>query len=121
VRPNTIAHSLAIGAPADGRYAIAAVRATGGRIEAATDDEIVEAIELLATTEGIFTEAAGGVTVACLRKLARTGAIEPDQVTVAYVTGMGLKTAEAVSGVVADPVRIQPTLKSFEQAVFVHA
>ncbi|HEV8338750.1 MAG TPA: threonine synthase [bacterium] len=121
VRPKTIAHSLAIGAPADGRYAIAAARATDGRIEAAAEDEIVEGIELLARTEGIFTETAGGVTVAVLRKLARIGAIDPDDVTVAYITGMGLKTQEALEGALPPSVRIAATLRSFEEAALVHA
>lgn len=121
VRPNTIAHSLAIGTPADGRYAIASVRSTGGRIEAVTDEEIVEGIELLAQTEGIFTETAGGVTVGVLRKLARSGAIDPSQVTVALITGMGLKTHEAVAGRLPATVRIKPTLRAFEDTVLAHA
>ncbi|MDQ7858891.1 MAG: threonine synthase [Armatimonadota bacterium] len=117
VRPNTIAHSLAIGTPADGRYAIAAARASGGRVAAVSDDEIVDAIGLLARTEGIFTETAGGVTVATLRALAAAGALDPDGVTVAYITGMGLKTANALAGMVAKPVRIRPSLRAFEAAV----
>lgn len=121
VRPKTIAHSLAIGAPADGRYAIAAARSSGGRIEAAAEDEIVAGIELLARTEGIFTETAGGVTVTVLKKLARIGAIDPDHVTVAYITGMGLKTQEALDGVLPASLRIAPTLRSFEEAVLATA
>ena len=119
VRPRTIAHSLAIGTPADGRYAIAAARASGGRVVAVTDDEIVDAIGLLARTEGIFTETAGGVTVATLRALAAAGALDPDGVTVAYITGMGLKTADAVAGAVAEPVRIRPSLRAFEETVLI--
>ena len=121
VRANTIAHSLAIGTPADGRYALAAVRSTGGRIEAVTDEEIVEGIELLAHTEGIFTEPAGGVTVAVLRKLVRSGAIDPEHTTIAYITGMGLKAQEAVAGRLPETVRIKPTLRAFESAVLAPA
>jgi len=121
VRANTIAHSLAIGTPADGRYALNAVRATGGRIEAVSDEEIVEGIELLARTEGIFTEPAGGVTVAVLRKLARSGAIDPEHTTVAYITGMGLKAQEAVVKRLPETVRIKPTLRAFENAVLAAA
>jgi threonine synthase len=117
VRPRTIAHSLAIGTPADGRYAIAAARASGGRVVAVSDDEIVDAIGLLARTEGIFTETAGGVTVATLRALAAAGALDPEGVTVAYITGMGLKTADAAAGAVAKPIRIRPSLRAFEEAV----
>jgi threonine synthase len=121
VRANTIAHSLAIGTPADGRYALGAVRTTGGRIEAVSDEEVVEGIELLARTEGIFTEPAGGVTVAVLRKLARSGAIDPEHTTVAYITGMGLKAQEAVVKRLPETVRIKPTLRAFESAVLVPA
>ncbi|MDR7486651.1 MAG: threonine synthase [Armatimonadota bacterium] len=121
VRPQTIAHSLAIGTPADGRYAIAAVRGSGGQIEAVTDDEILEGMTLLARTEGIFTETAGGVTVATLKKLAASGAVDPDGVTVACITGMGLKTQEAAAGAVAASVRIRPTLRAFEQAALAGA
>lgn len=120
VRPQTIAHSLAIGAPADGRYAIAAVRSSGGAIGAVTDEEIVQGIELLARTEGIFTETAGGVTIAVLKNLAAAGAIQADGVTVAYITGMGLKTQEAVANVLPPTVRIRPTLRAFEEAVLAH-
>ncbi|MGH2376830.1 MAG: threonine synthase, partial [bacterium] len=121
VRPQTIAHSLAIGTPADGRYAIAAVRSSGGRIDAVSDEEVVDGIALLAQTEGIFTEPAGGVTVAVLRSLAAAGAIDPDGTTVAYITGMGLKTLDAVSTTVPASVRIRPTLREFEEAVLVHS
>ncbi len=121
VRPQTIAHSLAIGAPADGRYAIAAVRATGGAVDDADDAEIVEGVKLLAETEGIFTETAGGVTVAVLRKLAAAGALDPQGPTVAYITGMGLKTVEALTDVIPAAVRIRPTLRAFEEAVLARA
>ncbi|MDR7555794.1 MAG: threonine synthase [Armatimonadota bacterium] len=117
VVPRTIAQSLAIGTPADGRYAIAAVRASGGRIDDATDEEIVEGIRLLAECEGIFTETAGGVTIAVLRKLAAAGALDPDGVTVACITGMGLKTADHLAGALAAPVRVRPSLRAFEAAV----
>ncbi|TMM19321.1 MAG: threonine synthase, partial [Actinobacteria bacterium] len=95
VRPETIAKSLAIGNPADGWYALDAVRSTGGALEAVTDDEIVEGIGLLARTEGIFAETAGGVTVATLAKLAAAGVVRSDERVVAYVTGHGLKTVDA--------------------------
>lgn len=121
VRPQTIAHSLAIGTPADGRYAIAAVRSSGGRIDAVTDEDVVDGIALLAQTEGIFTEPAGGVTVAVLRSLAAAGAIDPAGTTVAYITGMGLKTLDAVSTTVPVSARIRPTLRAFEEAVLVQS
>ena len=92
--PTTIAHSLAIGNPADGYHAVKIAQDTGGIIESVTDEEVVEAIKLLASTEGVFTEPAGGVTIATLKKLAESGQIAPDEVTVAYVTGNGLKAQE---------------------------
>lgn len=117
VRPETIAKSLAIGNPADGYYCLKIITESGGSCEAATDDEIVEGIKLLARTEGIFTETAGGVTIACLKKLAVAGKIRPDEVTVAYITGNGLKTQEAVVDHLVRPVRIAPTIESFEAAL----
>jgi threonine synthase len=117
VVPNTIAKSLSIGNPADGYYALKVVRNTGGAIEAVTDAEIVEGIQLLARTEGIFTETAGGVTIAVLKRLAETGVIHPDELTVAYVTGNGLKTQEAVAGHLEQPITIAPTLADFEEAL----
>ncbi|MBV9011415.1 MAG: threonine synthase [Pseudonocardiales bacterium] len=96
VRPDTIARSLAIGAPADGPYALDTVRRTGGAIEDATDEEVVEGIRLLARTEGIFAETAGGVTVACAKKLVEDGRLDPDAETVLLITGDGLKTLDAV-------------------------
>jgi threonine synthase len=117
VLPNTIAKSLSIGNPADGYYALKVVRNTGGAIEAVTDAEIVEGIQLLARTEGIFTETAGGVTIAVLKRLAETGVIHPDELTVAYVTGNGLKTQEAVAGHLEQPITIAPTLADFEAAL----
>ncbi len=117
VRPSTVAKSLAIGAPADGLYVLELARRTGGAVESVTDDETVEAIRLLAQTEGLFTEPAGGVTVGVLRKLAQAGVIGPDEVTVAYITGIGLKALEAVEQVVDAPISIKPTLASFEERV----
>ncbi|MDA8233679.1 MAG: threonine synthase [Clostridia bacterium] len=117
VKPNTIAKSLAIGNPADGYYALKVVKETGGYVEAVTDEEIVEGIRLLARTEGIFTETAGGVTIATLAKLARTGKIKPDELTVAYITGNGLKTQEAIEEALAAPSKIQPTLEAFEAVI----
>ena len=95
VRPDTVAKSLAIGAPADGGNALAVARRTGGGIAAVSDDEVIEAIGLLARTTGIFTETAGGVTVATLARLAREGALDPAGTTVALITGDGLKTPDA--------------------------
>lgn len=115
VKPKTIAKSLAIGNPADGYYALKTVKESGGAIEMVTDPEIVEGIKLLAETEGIFAETAGGVTVAVMRKLVKQGLIKKGEVTVAYITGHGLKTQEAVAGSVDSPVRIEPNLTSFEK------
>ena len=117
VRPNTIAKSLAIGAPADGAYVLDLARSTGGAVESVTDGEVVDAVRLLAQTEGLFTEPAGGVTIGVLRKLAASRAIGPDEVTVAYITGIGLKALEAVEEVVEPSVTIKPTLASFEERV----
>ena len=98
VKPDTIAKSLAIGNPADGPYALDVVRRTGGAIEDVSDDEVVEGIPLLARTEGIFAETAGGVTVATLRKLLAAGRSTPTAETVLLNTGDGLKTLDAVAG-----------------------
>jgi len=117
VKPKTIAKSLAIGNPADGYYALKTAQETGGTIESATDPEIVEGITLLAETEGIFAETAGGVTIAVLKKLAAQGKIRKGDLTVAYITGHGLKTQEAVLQAVGEPVRIQPNLTSFEEKI----
>ena len=116
VRPNTIAKSLAIGNPADGYYAFRIVQQTRGALEAVEDPEIVEGIRLLARTEGIFAETAGGVTVGVLKKLVLAGKIDPDEVVVAYITGNGFKTVDAVAEHVAPPLRVAPTLRSFEAA-----
>jgi threonine synthase len=114
VKPHTIAKSLAIGNPADGYYALQAIKASGGAAERVTDEEIVEGIKLLASTEGIFAETAGGVTIACLKKLVETGKIRPDETTVAYITGTGLKTQEALHGHLKEPRVIKPNLAAFE-------
>ena len=116
-QPRTIAKSLAIGNPADGYYAFKVVKDSGGAGEHATDEEIVEAMKLLAVTEGIFAETAGGVTVAATKKLVQQGAIGRDQVTVISVTGNGLKTQEAVAAQLRVPLHIKPSLKSFDEAL----
>ena len=113
MKPDTIAKSLAIGNPADGYYALKTAAESLGAMDAVTDDEIVESIKLLAQTEGIFAETAGGVTIGVLRKLVKQGLIQKDEVTVAYITGNGLKTQEAVVDSVGRPTRIQPSLKHF--------
>jgi threonine synthase len=116
VRPDTIAKSLAIGSPADGANAIKVAHRGGGRIEAVSDEEIVEAIGLLARTTGYFTETAGGVTIATLAKLARAGQIDPDGCTVAYLTGDGLKTPDAALEFVA-PQRIAADIDAVDAAL----
>ncbi len=116
VRPDTIARSLAIGNPADGANALAVARATGGSVTAVDDDEIVEAIGLLARTTGIFTETAGGVTIATLARLAREGALDPSASTVAYITGDGLKTPDAALAHVR-PIHVAADLDAVEDAL----
>src|SRR5215217_4982970 len=116
VKPDTIAKSLAIGNPADGPYAVELANATGGAIESVTDEEIVAGIRLLAETTGIFTETAGGVTTAVLEKLARAGAIDPDERVVAYITGDGLKTLGTVRDTFA-VTEIAPSVDEFEAAI----
>jgi threonine synthase len=115
--PDTIAKSLAIGDPADGFYALQAVRASGGTIASVTDEEIIEGISLLARTEGIFAETAGGVTIATLAKLAASGAIGRDERVVVYVTGNGLKTIDALRGTFGPTATITPSLEAFEEAL----
>jgi threonine synthase len=117
VKPDTIAKSLAIGNPADGWYALDVIRRSGGSCSAVTDDEIIEGIRLLARTEGIFAETAGGVTIATLAKLVADGTIRPDERTVAIVSGHGLKTVEALTGHVGPTYTIPPTLDAFDAAV----
>jgi threonine synthase len=113
VKPDTIAKSLAIGNPADGIYVLDIARATGGAVEQVSDDEIRDAIVLLARTEGIFTETAGGTTLAVLKKLVETGQLDPDLETVFINTGHGLKTLDAVSGRVGPAATIAPTYDAF--------
>ena len=114
VKPNTIAKSLAIGNPADGSYALRTIEESSGSGYAVPEDRVVKGISLLAETEGIFTETAGGVVISGLKYLAETGIINPDEVTVAYITGNGLKTQEAVEELV-NPMIIDPTIESFRQ------
>ncbi|HWF74306.1 MAG TPA: threonine synthase [Solirubrobacteraceae bacterium] len=115
VKPDTIAKSLAIGNPADGPYALDLARRTGGSIDAVTDDEIRAGIKLLAETTGIFTETAGGVTVAVLAKLAERGDIDPAESVVAYITGEGLKTLDCVRGTF-EMMEIEPSVAAFDAA-----
>jgi threonine synthase len=115
VRPDTIAKSLAIGNPADGYYAVRAVTETGGLGEDVSDEEIVSGIRLLASTEGIFAETAGGVTVSALAKLAERGTFGKDEIVVALITGMGLKTAEALTGRVGPNIHISGDIEEFEE------
>ncbi len=117
VKPKTIAKSLAIGNPADGYYAADTIRETNGWAAEAGDEEIVEAMKLLAQTEGIFTETAGGVTVAAAKKLIEEKRIPRDESIVLCITGQGLKTQEAVADHIGKPIRIKPTLASFEEHV----
>ena len=116
VKPDTIAKSLAIGNPADGIYVLDIARETGGGVEEVSDDEIRDAIVLLARTEGIFTETAGGTTVAVLRKLVESGQLDPTLETVVINTGHGLKTLDAVTGSVGPRATIAPTYDAFAAA-----
>jgi threonine synthase len=116
VKPNTVAKSLAIGTPADGPYALAAVRHSGGSVAAVPEDSVVEGMRLLARTEGLFTETAGGVTIAALERMVRTGRITPSDETVAVITGVGLKTIEAL-GDVAPSRRIRASVSDVDAAL----
>ncbi len=116
VRPDTVAKSLAIGNPADGIFALKTIQESGGTATAVPENEIVEGVQLLAEMEGIFTETAGGVVISGLRHLVNQGRIKPDELTVAYITGNGLKTLEAVDHVVR-PVVTKPNLEAFEEAM----
>lgn len=114
VKPNTIAKSIAIGNPADGYQVVQTVRATGGTGTAVSDAQIVDAIRLLAETEGIFTEPAGGTTLAGTIDLINRGVIRPDESVVVCITGNGYKTAEVMTGALASPVRLSRAFKEFE-------
>jgi len=116
-KPTTIARSIAIGNPADGFYAIRAIRASGGWAEDVSDPELVAGIQLLAETEGIFTETAGGVTTAVTQKLIQQGRIGPDQTTVVCITGNGLKTTDALVDTIHAPEAIAPRMADFEAYV----
>jgi threonine synthase len=116
VKPDTIAKSLAIGNPADGYFALDVVRTTGGGFGCVSDGEIVEGMHLLARTEGIFAETAGGVTIATLKQLAIEGVIRPDERVVVYITGHGLKTIEAVAPTSRPTATIKPTMDAFHEA-----
>ncbi|GAA4876433.1 MULTISPECIES: threonine synthase [Saccharopolyspora] len=117
VRPDTIARSLAIGAPADGPYVLDIVRKTGGAIEDVTDEEVVEGIRLLARTEGIFAETAGGVTVATAKKLLEAGKLDPDAETVLLITGDGLKTLDAVQDGIGPKATVAPSTEAVDEAL----
>ncbi len=116
VKPKTVAKSLAIGNPADGYYALKEVRGSGGRVVSVPEPEVAEGMRLLARTEGIFTETAGGVTISALERLVRQGAISPEDETVALMTGVGLKTLDAL-GPVRPTHRIRPSLDEVESVL----
>jgi threonine synthase len=117
VRPQTIAKSLAIGNPADGYYAYRVVKDSGGYGEHATDEEIIEGMRLLARTEGIFTETAGGVTVAAAKRLIESGRIPRDEPVVICITGNGLKTPDVLNDLLSSDVTIRPLLSAFDKAL----
>ncbi len=117
VRPDTIARSLAIGNPADGPYVLDTVRRTGGAVGHVSDEEVVEGIRLLARTEGVFAETAGGVTVATAKKLIGAGRIDPDAEIVLLITGDGLKTLDAVAGHVGPTATVPATSKAVREAL----
>ena len=113
-KPSTIARSLAIGNPADGHYAIRAIKQSGGWSEDVSDPEVIDSIRLLAETEGVFTETAGGVTVGSAGKLYRQDRILPEETTVLCITGNGLKTTDVLAGVYEVERPIAPKLAEFE-------
>ncbi|MDT9682023.1 threonine synthase [Streptomyces sp. TRM76323] len=115
-KPNTIAKSLAIGNPADGPYVLDIARRTGGAVEDVNDEQIVDAIKLLARTEGVFAETAGGVTVGVTRKLIENGLLDPSLTTVVLNTGDGLKTLDAVAPTTGPTATIRPSLDAFRDA-----
>jgi len=116
VTPDTVAKSIAIGNPADGYYALRVARQSGGGACAVTDEELISGMKLLAQTEGIFAEAAGGVVIAGLKKLAASGVIKKNELTVAFITAAGPKTQETVADIV-QPFTVQPTPESFEEVL----
>ena len=116
VKPDSVAKSLAIGNPADGYYALKTIEASGGSAVVVEENEVSEGVKLLARTEGIFRAGAGGVAISALKKLAQSGTIKPNDQTVVYITGNGLKTVELVQDVV-HPLLIEPTVDAFEAAV----
>ena len=116
VEPNTIAKSIAIGNPADGYYALRVARQSGGGACAVTDEELIAGMKLLAQTEGIFAEAAGGVVIAGLKRLTASGTIKRNELTVAFITGAGPRTQETVSDIV-QPFTVKPNLESFEEVL----
>jgi threonine synthase len=120
VKPDTIAQSIAIGNPADGYYALMVARQSGGGACSVSDEEVFHGMKLLAQTEGIFAEPVGGVVISTLKKLAISGQIKRDELIVAFITGAGPKTQESIADIV-HPVRVQPTVESFEEAINVPA
>lgn len=116
-QPNTVAKSLAIGDPGDGRYVLRRLQQYGGQAVESTDSQILDGILLLARTEGIFTEPAGGVAISCLQKLAEQGRIDRDETVVCYVTGNGLKATESVMGVLEKPRIMRPDVAEVSQVV----
>ncbi|MGH2740026.1 MAG: threonine synthase [Actinomycetota bacterium] len=114
VKPETIAKSLAIGNPADGYYALRLARETGGAIDDVSDEEIIDGVRLLAETEGLFAETAGGVTIGVLKRLCETGVVRSDETVVAYVTGTGFKTVEALEEKVGPTMTVSPSLEEFQ-------
>jgi threonine synthase len=117
VRPNTIARSLAIGNPADGPYVLDELRAHGGACGSVSDEEILECIGLLARSEGVFAETAGGVTIASLRQLVRAGALNPELPTVAIISGHGLKTLDVIVDTAVATHTISPSLQDAQEAL----
>jgi threonine synthase len=116
VKPHTIARSIAIGNPADGYYALSIARQSGGGAGAVTDEEIIAGVKLLAQTEGIFAEAAGGVVIAALKNLVASGNIKKDELTVAFITGAGPRTQEILTDIVK-PLAVSPNLESAEEVL----
>jgi len=120
VKSETIAKSIAVGNPADGHYALSVARQSGGGACAVTDEEIIDGMKLLAQTEGIFAEAVGGVVVGALKKLAASGTVKREELTVAVITGAGPRTQDIVSDTV-HPFAIHPSLESFVEVLGVQA